>query len=64
MPVQIVYKDADTDETRTGRPVGGQQFTQEIEKTCLVWSRRHQTLNKNGETRLWARVHQGGGARH
>ena len=28
MPVQIVDKDEDVDQTRTGRPVGGQQSTQ------------------------------------
>ena len=43
---------------RTGRPVGEQQFTHEIEKDVL-WSRRYQTLNKNGETRGWTKIHPG-----
>ena len=31
MPVEIVEKDEDVDQTRTERPVGGQQSTQEEE---------------------------------
>ena len=36
--------------SRTVRPVGGQESTQEIEKDISFWSRGHQALNKNGET--------------
>ena len=43
--------------SRTVRPVGEQSFTQEIQKRCLVWSRRHQKLNKNGETCGWKEIH-------
>ena len=45
--------------SRTERPVSVQpagSFTQEIVKEWLVWSRRHQKLNKNGETCGWTTI--------
>ena len=47
--------------TRTVRPVRGLESTKLRVDAYKKWRRRS---NENGETRRWARVHQGGGARH